>query len=452
MSADDADDAQRFRELAYRLASRAIQTSETPWDVPQSVLDIAKRGVAEAARQHNALVITSAVPAELMSLVFAFLPPADRVFASHVSQHWRAISLATPSLWSDIETCWHTDHVQTFLRRSASAPLHITAHGDNCYDNFVGPVLTHMGRFRTLSLASNHLLMATVCAQGNVWSMLRDLRINPSGIHSPSPGSLQRLLSLCPLLISLSLDFLYVALQKPVTFYVPLLRSLRVMVSARSLPLLIPDLCVVRHLEVRARYEGGDGDPDLLKFLVGTDQPLNNVWLLEDQFCARANEMDFVRILHDCSGDEQAWYLTSLEHMFHATSLVMDENTLPNIQLAPAPNLRTLTLLDPDWSDWEKYYDDTADMPWSCPVLQVVRIGYMSDEENSSSPPVVLRTALYRFLHGLLGFSKSRHLSRLEVWNATVPEDDKVRLEIFVDEIHFATDASWDPRPKDTML
>ncbi|EJD46629.1 hypothetical protein AURDEDRAFT_164448 [Auricularia subglabra TFB-10046 SS5] len=43
------------------------------------------------------------LPKEVLALCFTFLPFSDRITASHVSRHWRAVSLADPAIWTDID-------------------------------------------------------------------------------------------------------------------------------------------------------------------------------------------------------------------------------------------------------------------------------------------------------------------------------------------------------------
>lgn len=88
--------------------------------------------------------------------------PYSWIRISHVCQHWRDVSLASPLLWSTIVVTHHTECMQALLERSQQVPLDVrTPGGTGCYLARPVPikslrlVLTALQRTRTLELAIN---------------------------------------------------------------------------------------------------------------------------------------------------------------------------------------------------------------------------------------------------------------------------------------------------------
>ena len=77
-----------------------------------------------------------ALPPEILSEVFGYLPPpnqkADLIRVTHVCERWRAIATGNPTLWTSFQI-HNFDGVQEFLRRSEILPLslyHTKGHLD----------------------------------------------------------------------------------------------------------------------------------------------------------------------------------------------------------------------------------------------------------------------------------------------------------------------------------
>jgi len=125
---------------------------------------------------HRASV--SILPVELLSHIFlmcqaASAPsfcPSFGVVASHVSHHWRTISLATPLLWNDIRIFKQTRYpllrLEAYLRRSYDCFLDI--HVDTLLSD-IQPLMAlisgHSERWRRFSLVTeyDHLITVEEC-------------------------------------------------------------------------------------------------------------------------------------------------------------------------------------------------------------------------------------------------------------------------------------------------
>lgn len=67
------------------------------------MLNIARRGMARAAREVNDSQALGGLPPELLAEAFSHLPMSGRIRASHVCQRWREIGLDTATLWSSFD-------------------------------------------------------------------------------------------------------------------------------------------------------------------------------------------------------------------------------------------------------------------------------------------------------------------------------------------------------------
>lgn len=66
------------------------------------------------------------LPSELLSLCLAWLPLRDRISVSHVSQYWRSVSLAHPTIWANIDFSGHYECLRLALSRTGNCPVTIT--------------------------------------------------------------------------------------------------------------------------------------------------------------------------------------------------------------------------------------------------------------------------------------------------------------------------------------
>lgn len=99
---------------------------------------IAHRGIARAARTHNAYSPIYTLPVELTVMIFSQLAMHDRVHAACVSQRLRNIALGTPVLWSDISLDKHScAGVMGLLERSKDAPLSIESRSNSSHSQLM---------------------------------------------------------------------------------------------------------------------------------------------------------------------------------------------------------------------------------------------------------------------------------------------------------------------------
>ncbi|KAF8880985.1 hypothetical protein BD779DRAFT_1675654 [Infundibulicybe gibba] len=82
------------------------------------------------------------LPPEIIEIIFLTLCSPKTIFplrgdprllVTHVCSQWRAIALATPSLWANIHIPLNFpppyDHVRTWISRSAQSPLSVGSYG-----------------------------------------------------------------------------------------------------------------------------------------------------------------------------------------------------------------------------------------------------------------------------------------------------------------------------------
>ncbi|EJD40069.1 hypothetical protein AURDEDRAFT_127895 [Auricularia subglabra TFB-10046 SS5] len=108
--------------------------------------------VQEWARVHDPLF---RLPNELVALCFTHLPLRDRIAASHVSRHWRAVSLASPAMWAHIDLSEGFRDVPAILSlalsRTGHRPVDIYFCPPPDFLDFVsGALADHISHIRTL--------------------------------------------------------------------------------------------------------------------------------------------------------------------------------------------------------------------------------------------------------------------------------------------------------------
>lgn len=72
----------------------------------------------------------SGLPNELLVEIILYLKDSglhSYLAPTHVCRHWRSVALASPILWTDIDTQRHPSLVDAFLQRSGLAGLHVSA-------------------------------------------------------------------------------------------------------------------------------------------------------------------------------------------------------------------------------------------------------------------------------------------------------------------------------------
>ncbi|EJD35738.1 hypothetical protein AURDEDRAFT_188626, partial [Auricularia subglabra TFB-10046 SS5] len=100
--------------------------------------------------------ITYRIPPELLGYCFSFLPLNDCIQVSHVSRHWRAVALSTPSAWAHISMdCDDESDMEgliTLLSRTGEVPvtLRFTADDPISEHAFSIAALPHLHHLRYL--------------------------------------------------------------------------------------------------------------------------------------------------------------------------------------------------------------------------------------------------------------------------------------------------------------
>ncbi|EJD40061.1 hypothetical protein AURDEDRAFT_170832 [Auricularia subglabra TFB-10046 SS5] len=108
--------------------------------------------VQEWVRAHDLLC---RLPNELVALCFTHLPLRDRIAVSHVSRHWRAVSLSTPAIWAHINLSEGFRNVPAILSlalsRTGRRPVDIYfCPPPDILDIVSGALADHMCHIRTL--------------------------------------------------------------------------------------------------------------------------------------------------------------------------------------------------------------------------------------------------------------------------------------------------------------
>lgn len=80
--------------------------------------------IASYAHRFTQLSRSCSLPAELLAAIFFHMEDVDCITSSHVCQSWRSVALATPSLWSNIESLYQDPGVLT--RRLERIPSGVT--------------------------------------------------------------------------------------------------------------------------------------------------------------------------------------------------------------------------------------------------------------------------------------------------------------------------------------
>ncbi|KAF7430839.1 hypothetical protein PC9H_006553 [Pleurotus ostreatus] len=145
--------------------------------------------------RRNALAPISTLPPEILSMVFMYAEAASNnslawIKVSHVCQHWRAVALDSPRLWTNIVLS-RPKWTREMLKRSKMAPLDIKADL-----SFLTPRLLEVARLmmkqihrtRSLNITANHSTLNTIFAglQGDA-PLLRSLNVHDSQRHGLLP-------------------------------------------------------------------------------------------------------------------------------------------------------------------------------------------------------------------------------------------------------------------------
>ncbi|EJD39778.1 hypothetical protein AURDEDRAFT_128110 [Auricularia subglabra TFB-10046 SS5] len=149
------------------------------------------------------------IPNEILAICFAFLPLRDRILVSHVSRHWRAVSLAHPAIWAKLDFFERFKNVPAVLdlalSRSGRHPVHIyDCPGPDIRGVVARALAAHMSHIQTIWCSYGRSSVPLTLPA----PMLRTLRGNLDHelvIISPSflgghPGQL-RTLALCAVLL-----------------------------------------------------------------------------------------------------------------------------------------------------------------------------------------------------------------------------------------------------------
>lgn len=194
------------------------------------------------ARIQNSRAPVSRLPADVLSLIFEECHQSNpqwtgvlcllgqlpiEVRLSHVSSQWRAVALATPSLWSSIRFPFEQrdDSLVKYLERSRSGLLDVYLGPWAKYPNLERALTTvlipHLGRFQQLVLeaVSRETLTTLLSAfQDQSAPALRRLRIMCRGtIVTPGPLTGGLIFSKgAPLLTDVRLDNVAITLPSPV--------------------------------------------------------------------------------------------------------------------------------------------------------------------------------------------------------------------------------------------
>jgi len=159
---------------ADRISKLELRREELLHEIFEIELKLSgERAAYNTLINHRASV--SKLPVELLSHIFlicqaASAPnfcPSFGVVASHVSHHWRTISLSTPLLWNDIRISKRTRHpllrLEAYLRRSYNCFLDILV--DTSLSD-IQPLMTlisgHSERWRRFSLETEYDHLATI--------------------------------------------------------------------------------------------------------------------------------------------------------------------------------------------------------------------------------------------------------------------------------------------------
>ncbi|EJD49821.1 hypothetical protein AURDEDRAFT_161371 [Auricularia subglabra TFB-10046 SS5] len=440
MDAPESDEV-ALENLAFRLASLAFAKNAGSSEdllVSNQILDIARRGIARAATQRNTHTrLQSAIPAEVLGLVFIRLDLDHCIIASRVCRHWRNVAFNVPALWTQLDTSKQgISYTMGQLERSGALPLTVRVHRlTPALDELLAKHMWHVKELYLdymwfcddvcaclassspalevlwFSIEMENPITRDMFPDHQVFASLRNLTFQ---IGDAETCDLAAFLAMCPSLRILELDIFQVGgpghstglgLRRPITSYAPLLEELRVWSDYEVFGALLPHLLCVRSLHIGPWCEDGDdADTGVVSSLFGT----------------RPSQIAIFRVLVPACDSETRWAL-SRGVMQHLVSLVMSRyEWLTAHPLPRAPVLESLTLiLDSERVYFARIVDD--ELPrWFCPALRTVCIG---DRYPLSRMPFIPFADLSTLLCGALGFTSTRRLPRLVFVNALV---DKV--------------------------
>lgn len=118
------------------------------------------------------------------------------------------------------------------------------------------------------------------------------------------------------------------------------------------------------------------------------------------------------------------------------------------VEPAPAPALKSLTLIFPDWWDGGLFMEDNL-KPWACPVLDTLHIACAMAALRKDAGILQLQPSeIAPALRNVFGFSQDRPLPRLILLNFELEQstDASVLFDI-VKELEVTTDMDWPHNP-----
>ena len=157
-------------------------------------------------RARNALIPISRLPPEVLAEIFMHwsnewraqsadqhtprcAPRNGWIRISHVSHHWREVSLQFPKLWCEFQAD-RAAFTEEILRRSKQALLRIAVHLEQADPLAVQLVLSQIYRMQSISVHRYHPDLLVACRVGPDAPYLRDIRIDMwraeinQGVHS----------------------------------------------------------------------------------------------------------------------------------------------------------------------------------------------------------------------------------------------------------------------------
>ena len=165
-------DVSTFREtgLNHFRAAAMTQTSTTTLSAVDNEIDTctARQPTRSLLSRHNALVLISTLPPELLSRIFHFNahnePPFGKqklgwIRVTHVCRHWRRVALDDSSLWARIEEVPpRAQWISEMLVRARSAPLTIDVLGTPSPEILLTfpPHISHTRELRLRGLSMLH--------------------------------------------------------------------------------------------------------------------------------------------------------------------------------------------------------------------------------------------------------------------------------------------------------
>lgn len=460
----------------------------------QAVVDIALRGISNAARLYNSKLKVSCIPEELFALAFSLLPFSGRVTASHVCHRWRSICLDTATLWANIDTAdGPVAMTLELLERSQNALLRVVACDgklQSSQESLVTALCRNMDRVVSLTIEQTPAVLSNLLRQPAV--LLEQLRIRGMYYGWLRDGTFSE--DRCwPALRRLSIQGIGLCEYVKDARACVALTASKVLgpaassgkMSGASDPRVRPPgeyayrahqvNCLIRsapprstlHRRLRQTAEGlalfavrgrhhvlrsssssnviDDEDMVLLSDLLVPGEPVLQLYLDPSRICARSR--DDIRVLEseDYLDNEGEWFLVNRVSMSTLTMLVLNVDQLPTQSMAAAPALHTLVLLAVSRIMRGDYL--TA---WDCPALRTLSIGeVLSPDRAFRVAEQINREDLAKLLYRVFGFSELRRLPQLVVRNMTLVDavDGSADIEGVVECMDIARDATWNPWP-----